>query len=194
MRIVFIVLAVAATVILAAGAGLYVVLRTTDLAALQGIAARVVENATGRTLAIDGALCISPSLRPTLVVEGVRFANVAGAAEPDMVRIERLEARVRLLPLLRGEVRLDSLLVTGARIELSIDSSGTPNWRVVLRPGQRLPRERRRPRLRCFRRPGVAAGRGYCLPPRSRRLPTAVRAPLGTRGFGGGAGRPCDLR
>jgi uncharacterized protein involved in outer membrane biogenesis len=81
-------------VIIVAVIGLVIALNTVDLARFQGLASDRVEAVTGRALAIDGDLDITISLRPTLVAEGIRFANAPGAEVPDMVRIARLEAQV----------------------------------------------------------------------------------------------------
>ncbi len=110
------------------GAGLVIALNTVDLARFQNLASDQVEKATGRTLVIDGELNVAISLRPTLVVEGIRFANTPGAAEPDMARIARLEAQVQLMPLLRGEVRLDRLIIVDPQITLETDAEGRGNW------------------------------------------------------------------
>ena len=110
------------------GVGLVIALNTVDLARFQGLVADRVEAATGRTLAIDGTLDIGISLRPTLVAEGVRFANVPGSDNPDMVRIDRIEAQVQLWPLIRGKLALDRLIIIDPEIRLEIDADGQGNW------------------------------------------------------------------
>ena len=110
--------------------GVWFALGNLDLSRYQGLASDRVQAATGRTLALDGALRVAPGLRPTLVAEGVRFSNAPGAAEPDMVRVARVEAQVQLLPLLRGEVRIDRLVLAGLRVILDADASGGGNWNL----------------------------------------------------------------
>jgi AsmA protein len=89
-----------------------------------------VEAATGRQLTIDGPLRFSvlPSL--ALEAQGVRFANVEGAANPDMVRLRQLTVQLRLLPLLRGAVEVERFVLVEPEIHLEIDADGRPNWQL----------------------------------------------------------------
>jgi AsmA protein len=93
--------------------------------------AQIIEQAklaTGRELKIDGDLKIS--IFPTLGVEvnKVRFANVAGAAEPDMVTMETLVAGAELWPLLSGSLQVTQVKFVDPVIHLEIDKNGRGNW------------------------------------------------------------------
>jgi AsmA protein len=87
-----------------------------------------VERATGRALAIEGPLDIS--LLPTAAVsaENVRFANVAGGAQADMVRLKGLQAELKIWPLLRGSVEVDRFVLVEPEFHLEIDAEGRGNW------------------------------------------------------------------
>jgi AsmA protein len=87
-----------------------------------------VERATGRALAIEGPLDIS--LLPTAAVsaENVRFANVAGGAQPDMVRLKGFEAELKIWPLLRGSVEVDRFVLVEPVFNLEINAEGRGNW------------------------------------------------------------------
>jgi AsmA protein len=87
-----------------------------------------VERATGRALAIEGPLDISllPSARVS--AENVRFANVEGGAQPDMVQLKGLQAELKIWPLLRGSVEVDRFVLVEPVINLEIDAEGRGNW------------------------------------------------------------------
>jgi AsmA protein len=93
-----------------------------------------VERATGRALAIEGPLDVS--LLPTAAVtaENVRFANVAGGAQPDMVRLKGLQAELKIWPLLRGSVEVDRFVLIEPEFNLEIDAEGRANWALGAPP------------------------------------------------------------
>ena len=83
---------------------------------------------TGRELTIAGSLRLKVGLVPVLVAEGVSLSNVAGGSRTDMVRVEKVEAELALLPLLRKEIRVLRLTVSGPDILLEQGDGGRPNW------------------------------------------------------------------
>src|SRR5690606_16626279 len=68
-----------------------------------------VRQATGRELAIDGDISLSILPAPTLSAEGVRFANAEGGSAPDMATLEALDVRVAFMPLLQGNIQVESV-------------------------------------------------------------------------------------
>ena len=84
--------------------------------------------ATGRKLTIAGP--VSFSLLPSLAISArdVSFANAPGAANPNMALLDRLEVRLKLLPLLSGEVAIDSFVLEKASLNLETDRQGRGNW------------------------------------------------------------------
>lgn len=87
-----------------------------------------VEKHTGRTFAIDGALHMKLSLKPTFVAEDVALGNPQGASRPMMVTAKRIEAEVSLLPMLGGIVAVDRLVLVEPDILLETDVAGKGNW------------------------------------------------------------------
>lgn len=87
-----------------------------------------VKAATGRDLVIAGSIHLAPSLVPSLAVEDVRFQNAALGSRPEMIRAQRLEATVALLPLLRGEIDIRRIVLVAPDILLETDKSGRGNW------------------------------------------------------------------
>ena len=83
--------------------GGYLFVRNFDLNQYKSYVEDIVDKQLGRKLAIKGNASVGISLIPTLVVEDVELANAPWAAQPQMVKVQRLEIKLSLLPLLRGE-------------------------------------------------------------------------------------------
>ncbi len=86
-----------------------------------------VRDATGRDLRIGG-IEFSVFPRIELEAEDVAFANPPGAATPNMVELEELRIHLEFLPLLSGELAIDSFVLLDPVIHLEIDKKGRPNW------------------------------------------------------------------
>lgn len=87
-----------------------------------------VQAATGRRLEIKGAM--SFSLLPSVAIEAgdVSFANAPGAAKPNMATLKQLVVKLKVFPLITGQVEIDSFVLVEPVINLEIDKRGQPNW------------------------------------------------------------------
>ena len=94
---------------------------------MREITARV-KDATGRDLAIAGDVKFSLLPRLEIEVNKVSFANAPGAADKNMATLNKLQVRVQMLPLLSGNVAIDSFVLVDPVIRLEIDKQGRPNW------------------------------------------------------------------
>src|SRR5689334_85295 len=83
-----------------------------------------VEARTGREFHIDGDLDVDLSMAPKVTMHGLRLGNVAGGSEPEMASTDRAEFRLRLLPLLTGDVELPYLTVDKPRLLFERDAKG----------------------------------------------------------------------
>jgi len=90
--------------------------------------AKAVKDATGRGLAIAGDIEFELGLRPTLVVENVKFANAPWSSTPDLASVRRLEAQVAVLPLITGEIDLAHLVLVEPVVIVEFNGSGTNNF------------------------------------------------------------------
>lgn len=116
-----------AAIVAAAVVGI-VVLKSMDFNEYRGLIAEQIKAATGRDLIIAGQLKLEISLSPSLAVEDVRLANAPWGSRPDMIVLKRLAAEVRFLPLLRGEVEINRLVLSGLDVALEVDGQGRANW------------------------------------------------------------------
>ena len=120
-------IAVAVLLVIAIGAGAYLVSRI-DEEALVGQARAAVKNTTGRTLEIEGKVDLRISFSPAIVADNVRFSNAPWGSRPEMARVRRLEVELDILPLIRGTVRIDRLVLVQPDVFLETDAKGRANW------------------------------------------------------------------
>jgi uncharacterized protein involved in outer membrane biogenesis len=128
---------VALILVLAAAA--YLVLKTYDYAKLKPRIERMAAKATGRKLTLGGEIGLDFGLSPTLIVTDVALSNAPWASKPQMITARRIEAKVRLLPLLFGDVELKYLTLAGVDVVLTMDAAGQRNWEFTAPAGSAAP-------------------------------------------------------
>lgn len=94
-------------------------------------AARAVKDATGRKLTIAGELELQ--LFPWLALRTgkVELGNATGFEGP-FLTLAGSNARVKVMPLLRGEVEIGEVALEGADLRLAVDATGRDNWSDLL--------------------------------------------------------------
>ncbi len=93
-----------------------------------------IEQKLGRAVSIEGALSLTLLPVPQMVAEQVHVANIAGAADQNFASADRLELRLRGLPLLAGRFEVSSLVLAHPRIHIERLADGRANWRFVPTP------------------------------------------------------------
>jgi len=121
-------LATLLVVALVAGLAVGAVLLLFDPAAYKDDIEAAAHRATGRTLALNGPMRLGIGLPPRLIAEDVTLSNPPGASRPQMLTLERAEARVAIWPLLGGHVTLTDLTLIHPDLELERDATGRGNW------------------------------------------------------------------
>ncbi|HAJ92180.1 MAG TPA: hypothetical protein DCO71_06145 [Gammaproteobacteria bacterium] len=98
----------------------------------KGEIAATVEKQTGRTLSIEGDLTLS--VFPWLGVDigPIQISNAAGFEAPYMARMEAVQVRVKLLPLLRKQLEVDTIRLNGLRLNLGKNKQGETNWADII--------------------------------------------------------------
>ena len=112
-----------------------VALRSVDLSRLTGTVAEAVRRQTGRELTVGRGPHLRVSLTPSIVLEDVALSNAPWGSQKEMVRVKRVELRVKLLALLHGEILVDRLVLAGPDLLLETDEKGEGNW-LFGQPGQ----------------------------------------------------------
>jgi uncharacterized protein involved in outer membrane biogenesis len=123
--------AIGALLIIALMAAGYVFLATYDYNKLKPRIARMVKDATGRELNLGGEIDLAIGFSTSLVVEDVTFANAPWGSQPQMIKVEKLQAQVRLLPLLFKDVEVKRIGLAGVDVLLETDPNGQGNWDFI---------------------------------------------------------------
>jgi uncharacterized protein involved in outer membrane biogenesis len=124
-KIIFIVIPL---LVVALVVGAIAVLMTTDFNQYKPEIAEKTKEATGRDLVIAGDLEIGISLTPSVSVAGVTLSNADWGSRPAMVKVERFEAQMSLIPLVFGIIDVQRIVLVGADILLEIDKQGSANF------------------------------------------------------------------
>ena len=162
--------------LLLAVAGAVVLLLTFDPNRYKGEIAQAVEARTGRQLTIEGDLRLT--LFPWLGVESgtVVLGNAPGFGDAPFARLDAVEVRVRIVPLLRRELEMGKVVVRGLVLNLARDAAGRPNWADLVATAA-TPTEAG---------PEAAGGKGGAPPPAGVSVPPpAVSLPVVALAIGG---------
>lgn len=87
-----------------------------------------VQEKTGRTLEIDGDIGLSVFPWLGLELGAVRLGNAAGFDAPYMVSMDSAQVRVKLMPLLKKQLEVDTVQLAGLKLNLAKDAAGRTNW------------------------------------------------------------------
>jgi len=126
------ILGVCVCLIIALMAAVYVFLRTYDYNKLRPRIEQMVKEATGRELNLAGDISLAVGFSPALVVTDITFANAPWASQPQMVKIDELQAQMRLLPLLVRDVELRRVGLKGVDVLLETNPEGQGNWEFAV--------------------------------------------------------------
>ncbi|NDV20387.1 AsmA family protein [Pseudodesulfovibrio sp. JC047] len=91
------------------------------------IASAVTEQ-TGRQLTFEGDIGFTFFPRIGLEVGAMALGNAKGFSPSEMVRIEKAEASIRLMPLLSGTVTIGMVALDGFTLNLAKNAQGITNW------------------------------------------------------------------
>ncbi|MSR15620.1 MAG: AsmA family protein [Gammaproteobacteria bacterium] len=100
-----------------------------DVDQYKGEIVQLIEARSGRRFAIDGDIHFVPALVPTIAVERLRLGNPAWATS-DMLKINRIDARIALRPLLSRRIEVKRLVISGIAAALATNAQGEHNWRI----------------------------------------------------------------
>jgi uncharacterized protein involved in outer membrane biogenesis len=93
----------------------------------------------GREVRIGGSIALRPTLRPVIIVRGVRIGDPGDRGGADLLRAKRADASLGLTALLSGRLHIVRLRIQDVRIHLQTRTDGSRNWRPAeaLAPAER---------------------------------------------------------
>lgn len=100
-----------------------------DITAFKGPVERILTGIAEAPVTVEHVR-LHPSPWPELRVSGVEVAGTRGENPPPFSRIDNVEIRLSLIPLLRRELRLQKLAISGARFHAHRPEGGSGNWPV----------------------------------------------------------------
>lgn len=90
---------------------------------------RIASSESGRSVKIAGDLTVHVwSWTPTVTLGGLTLGNPPWEVERPMATVERVEIRIKLLPLLKGDLILPRVALFAPDVYLHRDKGGRANW------------------------------------------------------------------
>lgn len=102
-----------------------------NLDTLRDDIAHGLSDATDLPIEINGEVSWHFSLRPRIIMSDVRVANADWAKSKDLVKIDRIYARLNLLSVFTGSPTIEALRVNGIKINLEQDGKGNNSFSAV---------------------------------------------------------------
>lgn len=99
-----------------------------DVNSYKPMIAAEVKKATGRDLVLDGPIKLSLLPIPEISISGVKFFNVSGSKNANMVEVKSVIVKPSLLALLAGGLEASEVTLIEPKIVLEVNAEGKPNW------------------------------------------------------------------
>lgn len=96
---------------------------------------QAAKEATGRDLAIEGDIRLSLFPWIGMKLGAMQLGNAAGFGDQPFARITAAEVKLRLMPLLKSEVEMQTITLRGLRLNLTVAEDGRNNWSDLSKGG-----------------------------------------------------------
>ncbi len=93
-----------------------------------------VEKATGRQLSIQGNIGLSVFPWIALELGQLSLSNASGFKADSFAQVNNAQIRIKLLPLLKKELEMDTIVLDGLVLNLETDKDGNTNWQDLTKP------------------------------------------------------------
>ena len=105
----------------------YFIAASYDYNKLKPVITDTAKKYTGRELTLGGDIGLKIGLPPILEVNAVAFQNASWGSQPQMAQIKHMQVQVDILPLLRGNVSVNRLILVEPKFMLEVNKSGQTN-------------------------------------------------------------------
>ncbi|MCU7960089.1 MAG: AsmA family protein, partial [gamma proteobacterium symbiont of Bathyaustriella thionipta] len=89
---------------------------------------QAVQDATGRTLSLNGDIKLSVFPWLGLQLNQASLSNAKGFGEQPFAAVEHTSVNVKLIPLLSKQIQVDQIELQGLRLNLQKNKAGVSNW------------------------------------------------------------------
>jgi AsmA protein len=100
---------------------------------------KIVKTQTGRDLKIEGKIGWSVFPRLGISTGLLELSNAPGFGKDPFARVEATTVQVELLPLLTGNVKVDTIVIDGLTLNLAKNAGGSTNWDDLAQPRGQKP-------------------------------------------------------
>jgi AsmA protein len=87
-----------------------------------------VEKATGRTLTLEGDIKLSVFPWIALELGPLSLSNAVGFKADSFAKVQAAEIRIKLMPLLKKQLEMDTIILDGLALNLEKNKAGKTNW------------------------------------------------------------------
>lgn len=111
------------------------ILISIDLNEYKGLISDSIKKQTGRELVLSGS--IDKTFFPWLGVNvgAMQLSNAPGFGEAPFAKLDKVEVRVKLLPLIKKQIVVDKIVLHGLHLQLARNAAGVSNWEdLVAKP------------------------------------------------------------
>jgi uncharacterized protein involved in outer membrane biogenesis len=105
----------------------YIIAVSYDYNTLKPLITKTVKDFTGRDLTLGGDIDLGIGLPPTLEVNDIAFQNAPWGSQPQMARFKKLQVQVSILPLIRGNIDVNRLILIEPVVFFEVNKSGESN-------------------------------------------------------------------
>jgi len=125
--------------LLVAGAG--IILASFDPNSYKGQIEKIVLDKTGRTLSLQGDIGLSLFPNIGLDLGKAELGNAPGFGDDPFARVETVRLNVALVPLLKRNVQVDTIVLSGLELDLQRNEQGVSNWDDLVKEKPEAPAE-----------------------------------------------------
>ena len=122
---------------------------------------QAVESKTGRVLTIEGDIGLSVFPWLGLEIGPTSLSNAPGFSAAPFAGMDEVQVRIKLLPLLRKELEMDTVVLKGLQVSLETDAQGKTNWEDLAGagvPAEPAPADEKQPSAGEMTLAGLAIG------------------------------------